>query len=196
MHPWLVLFHIVAAFAFVLSHGASSAVALVLRRQNDAERVRALLELSRSTAVAMYVSLALMLASGILVGFSGHWWSQIWIWLSLGLLVLIGVSMSILGSYYFNQVRVAVGLPPTYGGKQSDVAQEPAAPEELHALLRSRRPIAVSVIDVAGLVVILWLMVLKPFLSTAPIAPEMILGLTGSNLLTTGRNSDIHGTEP
>ena len=70
--------------------------------------------------------------------------------------------MSILGSNYFNQVRGAVGMPPTRGGEKN-ANQELAAPEELAALLRSKRPVAVSVIGIAGLVAILYLMVLKPF---------------------------------
>ena len=35
--------------------------------------------------------------------------------------------------------------------------------EEFAALLRSKRPVAVSLIGIAGLVAILYLMVLKPF---------------------------------
>ena len=162
MYLWWVFFHVLAAFLFVLSHGAAAAVALTLRRQREPDRIRALLVLSSSTMVVMYVSLLATLATGINVGFKGHWWGQSWIWIALVLLVIIGMSMSILGSNYFNQVRESVGMPPTRGGEKN-ANQKPATPEELDALLRSKRPVAVSVIGIAGLVAILYLMVLKPF---------------------------------
>ena len=160
MHIWLVFLHIASAFIFVLAHGASAAVALTLRRESDSVRIRALLELSGSTLVASGVSLVMVLVTGIALGFTGHWWGTVWIWASLVLLVLIGAAMSIMGSAYFNEVRAAVGMPSGYGG---DAPPEQASPAELKALLRSWRPVAVSVIGVVGLLVILWLMTLKPF---------------------------------
>ena len=160
MHIWLVFLHIASAFIFVLAHGASAAVALKLRRESDSVRIRALLELSGSTLVASGVSVVMVLVTGIALGFTGHWWGTVWIWASLVLLVLIGAAMSIMGSAYFNEVRAAVGLPSGYGG---DAPPEQASPAELEALLRSWRPVAVSVIGVVGLLVILWLMTLKPF---------------------------------
>ena len=165
MYTWLVFFHILTAFLFVLAHGASATVALALRSQREPERVRALLELSKNTLGVMVVSLLLALGTGIWAGFKGGWWDEGWIWASLVLLVVVGASMSVLGSNHFNQVRAAVGLPPTYGGKKDDAPQELASPEELHSILQSRRPIAVSAIGIAGLIVILWLMTLKPSLA-------------------------------
>ena len=163
LYPWLVFLHVLSAFVFVLSHGASATVAVALRWQREPERIRALLDLSAGTVGVSGGSLVLTLVTGIIVGFAGHWWGRGWIWASLVLLVATGAAMSILGAYYFNQVRGAVGLLPTYGGKKGDAPPAPASPEELEALLRSRRPIAVSVIGIVGLVAILWLMVLKPF---------------------------------
>ena len=101
-----------------------------------------------------------MLGSGIALDFTGNWWGRVRIWASLVLLVLIGTAMSIMGSAYFNEVRTAVGLPSGYGG---DAPPEQASPAELEALLRSWRPVAVSVTGVVGLLVILWLITLKPF---------------------------------
>ena len=71
MYTWLVFFHIVTAFLFVLAHGASAAVALALRSQREPERVRALLELSKNTLGVMVVSLLLALGTGIWAGFKG-----------------------------------------------------------------------------------------------------------------------------
>ena len=163
MYLWIVFLHVLGAFGFLLAHGASFAVALRLRSERNPERVRALLDLSGGTLVVMYGSLLLLLATGIWAGFRGHWWGQGWIWAALGLLVVIALAMSILGSAYFNKVREAVGLPSLYDKKKLPLRQDTVDPDDLDALLRSWRPILVSIIGVTGLVAMLWLMVLKPF---------------------------------
>ena len=58
-------------------------------------------------------------------------------WASLGLLVVIALAMSILGSAYFNKVREAVGLPSLYDKKKLSLRQDPLDPDDLDALLRS-----------------------------------------------------------
>ena len=163
MYLWIVFLHVLGAFGFLLAHGTSFAVALRLRSERNPERVRALLDLSGGTLAMMYVSLLLLLATGIWAGFRGHWWGQGWMWASLGLLVVIALAMSILGSSHFNKVREAVGLPSLYDRKKQALRQDLLDPDDLDALLRSWRPILVSIIGVTGLVVMLWLMVLKPF---------------------------------
>ena len=69
MYQWLVFVHVIAAFAFVMSHGVSAAVALTLRFQRGPDRVSALLELSGKMLIVMYVSLLLVLATGVWAGF-------------------------------------------------------------------------------------------------------------------------------
>ena len=149
MYQWLVFVHVIAAFVFVMSHGVSAAVALTLRFQRGPDRVRALLELSGETLIVMYVSLLLVLATGVWAGFrpgsSGSWWDSRWIWASLGVLVVMWLLMGGLATRYFDQLRRAVGLPPVQGGKKGQDA-ELATPEELEALLRSSKPIVVAII--------------------------------------------------
>ena len=111
----------------------------------------------------MFVSLLLVLGTGVWARFRGGWWAAGWIWTSLVLLVAIAAAMGVWGTPYFDQVRSAVGLGPIHAGKNHDPAQELATPEELDALLRSRRPIAVTVLGIVGLGAIIWLMMLKPF---------------------------------
>ena len=64
---------------------------------------------------------------------------------------------------YFDRLRTAVGLSPVQGGRKADSGPRQASPEELDALLRSSKPIIVAVVGIAGLIALLWLMVLKPF---------------------------------
>lgn len=141
----------VGAIGFLAAHGATAAVAMRLRKERDPAKIRALLGLSHSTRPWMYVSLLVLLAAGVVGGFLGHWWSDGWIWTALILLlVLLGAAFPLAVPYYV-RVRRAVA-------EGSDTP-----PEELASLLLSPRPIVIAVVETAGLVVIVWLMVLKPF---------------------------------
>lgn len=68
-HLFWKLLHIMGAFGFVAAHGGTAAVALRLRREREPDRIRALLELSRSTRSVMYWSLLVLLVAGIANGF-------------------------------------------------------------------------------------------------------------------------------
>ena len=163
MHLWLVFLHVIAAFAFILAHGGTAAVTVVLRRQTEIERIRALLDLSKSTRLAAGLSVMAVLATGIAVGFTGDWWGTVWIWASLALLVLVAVAMTLLGGRYFDQVRRAVGLPELYATGRREAPDGAGTPEEIAAALDSWRPMTVSLVGVIGLGLFVWLMVLKPF---------------------------------
>jgi len=158
-----VLFiHIFFGFLYMLSHGASATVAYRLRHEGSLERVRALLDLSRSSFTLMYLALLAMLLGGIALGFLGRFWSSGWIWASLVLLVVILVVMGLMASRHFHRVRKAAGLPYLDGSKEHPPV-DPASPEELRQLLQSGRPHLITLISIGGWAVILWLMIFKPF---------------------------------
>jgi len=162
LYPWLVFLHIAGALMFVLGHGASAMAAMRLRSEREPERVRALLDLSSGSLTLAYVGLLLLLVAGIAAGFGGGWWGRIWIWSSLVLLVVIAGAMYPLGSQYYAKVRHAVGLR-TYQDKKDDPDPVPSSPQELDSLLTSSRPALLAAMGGIGLLVILWLMVFKPF---------------------------------
>src|SRR5574340_1063190 len=93
MYMWVVFAHILGVFGFLLAHGSAAAVTFRLRKERNIERIRALLDLSRSVAIIARVSLLIVLLAGIALGFIGHWWGRGWIWASLGVFVLMSVSM-------------------------------------------------------------------------------------------------------
>lgn len=160
LYPWIVLLHIVGAFVFAISHGVSGFAAFAIRAaRQDAPRVRALLELSGYSLGTMYVGLLMLLVGGIWAGIYANHFARGWIWAALVVLVLITVAMYAMATRYYARVRQAVGLP-------SSLDKEPAgsAPAgSLEALLDNRRPEALITIGGVGLLVILWLMVVKPF---------------------------------
>jgi MFS family permease len=162
MYRWIVFLHIVGLVGFLLSHGASVSMAFALRRERKLERIHALLDLSGSSFGAMSGSLLLLLISGIIAGFMGNWWSYGWIWLSLGLLIALWLVMGIFGSRHYTEIRKATGFEYMEYGKRRP-AGEPASPEEMEALLSRPRPVLLAVTGIGGVVVILWLMMFKPF---------------------------------
>lgn len=162
MYSWLVFLHIAGALGFMLAHGASASAAFALRRERRLERVQALLELSASSYGVMCLSLLVLLVSGIAAGFLGGWWGRGWIWASLGLLIAIGVAMSVWGSRIYGGARKAAGLPYFENGKQQPPLR-PAGAAEIEARLAQGHPLPLTAIGLGGLGVILWLMVFKPF---------------------------------
>ncbi|HEX2221876.1 MAG TPA: hypothetical protein VHK06_05075, partial [Candidatus Limnocylindria bacterium] len=108
MYPWLVFIHIAGVLAFTLAHGASVSVMFAIRSERSRPRIRTLLALSGASMTGFYVSIAVLLAGGVLAGFIGNWWRMLWIWLSLGLFVAIMAAMFPLARSYFRRVSHAV----------------------------------------------------------------------------------------
>jgi len=162
MYRWIVFLHVVGLFGFLLSHGVSVSVAFALRRERKLERIHALLDLSSRSFVAMSGSLLLLLISGIIAGFMGNWWSYGWVWLSLGLLIVIWLIMGFFGSRHYGEIRKATGFEYMEYGKRQP-AGEPASAEEMEVLMSRPRPVLLAVTGIGGLVIILWLMMFKPF---------------------------------
>jgi hypothetical protein len=160
IYPWIVLLHIVGAFVFAVAHGVSTFAAFAIRAaKRDPGRVRTLVELSGSSLGAMYVGLVMLLIGGIWAGMYAGYFARGWIWAAIVVLVVVVAAMYLMGSRYYARVRQAVGLP-------SMVEKEPAGaagPELLDPLLTNRVPEILMAIGGVGLLVLLWLMVVKPF---------------------------------
>ena len=159
-YPWVVLAHVIGAFAFVFAHGVSAFVAFRLRAARSPEQVSTLIGLSSSSITLAYVSLLVILVSGVAAGFMGDWWGRPWIWLSIGLLLAIATAMYLVGTTYYIQVRHAVGLAAPQDPKGT--VFEPLGPDALARLLDSRRPELLAAIGGGGLTVLIALMVIKP----------------------------------
>lgn len=147
---WVFL-NVAGVLGFVAAHGASSVVALRVRREREPGRIRAMLDLSRSTLRLMYWSLVLLLLGGIAAGFDGHWWGWGWIWAALGLLLALTAFLGAAAGPHYGRIRRAIRA----------AGPEPAP--SLEALLRSPRPLVLAVVGTGGILAILALMIFKPF---------------------------------
>ncbi len=163
MHEWWVFVHVVGAFAFVLAHGVSSGVGMRLRRERDPQRIRALLDLSEASRGLTYWSSLVLLVGGIVSGFLGNWWGQGWIWAALGLFVALMAAAVALAVPYYRRVRESVGLQSARQRRRGIPPGPPAEPEEVEALLSSPRGLVIAAVGTIALLVLVWLMVLKPF---------------------------------
>jgi hypothetical protein len=161
MYGFVVLLHVLGAFAFVAAHGVSMFAAFRLRGERDRTRQATLLEQSQIGVGASYVGLLLLLIAGILAGFMGDHWGRAWIWASLGTLIAVAVLMYVIATPFYGRMRAAAGVGGM--GEARDRFKPPATEADLDALPGSMRPMLLAAVGGIGLVVIIWLMLLKPF---------------------------------
>jgi hypothetical protein len=161
MYQWVVLLHVIGAFAFVAAHGVSMVAVFQLRAERDRARQAALLELSGLGIGLMYIGLLVLLVAGILAGFMGDHWGRLWIWTALGTLVVVTVVMYVVATPFYGRMRAAAGI-----GQNAERAAQykpPATEADLNALATSSRPYVLATVGGIGLVAIVWLMIVKPF---------------------------------
>jgi Na+/melibiose symporter-like transporter len=161
LYPWWVYLHVLGAFVFAFAHGTTMVAAIHIRSTRDLGEVRTLLNLSQVAIGVMYGGLALLLIGGIAAGIVGNHFGSGWIWAAIVLLVLTIVAMYLLATPFYRRLRVAVGanLPDPRMAEGTP----PTSPAELEAILGSNRPMVLAAVGLIGFVVILWLMLFKPF---------------------------------
>jgi hypothetical protein len=159
MDRWLVLAHVAAALGLMLAHGVHTTVMWRFRREPDPEIALAFFRVVPRTTL-IRVLLVLIVLTGVAGGFVSQYWGQGWIWTSLVLLALISEAMRRWGGGYYGRISAAA---------ETAIAARTADPDSstwqvgYDAARLSWHPAGVSAIGLGGLLVILWLMVLKPF---------------------------------
>ena len=136
--------HITGVGIFLFGHGISGGTSIALGWKPSLEASRALLQLSIWSARIMYPGLLLLLVTGVWMGFDGSWWGRGWIWASIVVLVVVASTMGFLSRHYH-------------------MAREAKTDAEVTTNLAGVRPGAIALIGVAGLFVLFFLMVFKPF---------------------------------
>lgn len=160
--PWIVFIHVAAAFVFAAGHGVTMYVAYAVRRETDRARMATLLDISGWALGSASVGMLVLLIAGILAGIVGNSWGRAWIWVSLVLFIAIGIAMTPIGGAWFSKLRVALGQR-TRSFKPGDPDPVPVSDQELAALQASNAPELLLVVGGGGFLVILYLMMFKPF---------------------------------
>ncbi|HEV2236645.1 MAG TPA: hypothetical protein VGR57_08300 [Ktedonobacterales bacterium] len=158
MYQWLVLFHLVGVFSFLLAHGVSAFVIFRVPAEKDVTALRTLLNLSMRAQIVATISLVVLLIFGVWAAFVGSQWSHGWPWAALGVLVVVWGAMSGEAGRTMRGLRAAVG----FAGPNKPMGQ-PGTPEQIAAAQVRVRPAISATIGGVGLLALLWLMVLKPF---------------------------------
>lgn len=160
--PWLIFIHILGAITFFLAHGTSIAMALQLRRETDFARIRALLDLSMSTIVVMFIAFMVMGISGLSMPFILKIWNKGWIWASIVLMIVVFLYMAFMNDKRYKHLRRMVGLPYMIRGDRFP-AEEPASQAEVEAHIQKLNVNELALIGLGLPLIVLWLMVFKPF---------------------------------
>lgn len=159
---WIVFLHVVGAFLFVAGHGVSIAVIYRIRAERDPARLQAYLDLSAWSLNLAGVGLLFILLFGIIAGIVAGSWGHAWIWVSLVLFLVIGGLMTPFGGIPLSKIRVALGQR-TRGMKPGDPDPVPLPIDQIVPMLDALRPGGLALIGGGGFVVILYLMMFKPF---------------------------------
>ncbi|HLF60879.1 MAG TPA: DUF2269 family protein [Acidimicrobiia bacterium] len=154
MYRWWKLIHLVGVVGFMAAHGTSIASTLLLRSIRHPQRIAGILQLSAATVGAFYAFTLILLIGGIGAGFDGSWWGQGWIWVSLVLLVALGVLMFPMARGYFRRVRLIIDL------MESGTI---VSPQDFARVLASGKPLLIAGTGSVTIFLILYLMVMKPF---------------------------------
>jgi uncharacterized membrane protein len=153
-YNWWKFIHLIGVVAFMAAHGTSMAATVMVRRMRDPQRISGVLQLSATTVLAFYVSTLVLLVGGIGAGLQGRWFEQGWIWLSMGLFVAIGILMFPMARGYFRRIRTVIEL------MESGTA---VTQEDLVGVLDSGNPMITVATGSVVILLIVYLMVLKPF---------------------------------
>jgi hypothetical protein len=151
MYAWLVYLHLVGLVVFLAAHGASMFASFRIRVERDPRVVAALLATSQEATRVMYIGLLLLGVGGLGAAGSGGLLLARWVVASYIVLVLVLVGMYAIASPYYVSLRQLVGD-----------GRGPVDDRALGRALDSRRPEALMAIGLVGLLVLVWLMVLKP----------------------------------
>ena len=162
LYLWIKFIHVAASVTFIMGHGAAIAFSFRVKKEKSIERVGAMLDLASSMWQVYMLSWLVLMAAGIANGFMGNWWSRGWIWVSLILMLAITIWMFIVGNNTYHPLRKAFGMP--YRTSKGDFpAEEPLPEAERDALVAATRPMELLAVGYGGFILILWLMIFKPF---------------------------------
>jgi MFS family permease len=159
---WIVFLHVLGAFLFVAGHGVSMFAVFQARKERDRGRLTALLDLSGWSIGIATAGMLLLLLAGIVAGVVLQSWGHWWIWISLALFLVIGMAMTPIGGGYMRGLRAGLGQPPR-NAKPGDPEPVAVSDAELAALQASNRPELLLAVGGGGFLVILYLMMFRPF---------------------------------
>lgn len=165
VYSWIVYVHVSAAFGFVLAHGVAVFAAFRIRAECDRARIAAMLDLATASHGLMYASLVTLVVAGLTAGVMGGWFGRLWIGASIGVLLIVMAAMMLIATRHYLILRQLVGasISSREADRRVPLPKSDSVDAELAARLRSRHPEMLAAIGGGGLLIVIWLMLAKPF---------------------------------
>jgi uncharacterized membrane protein len=154
VYQWLVALHLLGLVVFVMCHGVSMFVAFRVRREPNRDVIAALLGLSSRANQVMYVGLIALIVGGLGAGWNAGLLTASWVVASYVVLIVTFVIMSAVGSGFYYPLRDGLA-----GTEKTARLDDEALTRTLST---SRRPEVLAAVGMTALVILVWLMVLKP----------------------------------
>jgi hypothetical protein len=155
MYAWFVFAHLLGLVIFAICHGASVFMAFRLRGERDPIVVDSLLKVGQLSIGPMYIGLLLLAIGGLGAAWNQNLWGNPWVIASISVFVVVLVAMWSVGSPYYMGLRKSLEARGPDGGPSIDRS-------ELARMLDTRRPDVLTALGTVGLVLLVWLMVIKP----------------------------------
>jgi hypothetical protein len=158
MYNWIVYLHVVVIFIFLIQHAAEIWVSFKLRQQKEPEGIFATYAFMPDNNVRnLRITYSLIIITGMAAGFITTWWRQGWMWTALAIMIVIIIVMRRVSDIYLNAVDAIAETALKNKG-------DPSTPAKFVSDLKARRePEILSAISALGGLIILWLMMFKPF---------------------------------
>lgn len=154
-YPWFVLLHLIGLVIFAVCHGASIFMAYQVRGQRDPATVAAILGIGGRSIGPMYIGILLLAVGGLGAAAGGDLWTEPWVIASIIVFIVVLVVMWAIASPYYMGLRKSLEVVDADGRPTID-------PDTLATQLSSRRLDALAAVGFGGLLILIWLMVLKP----------------------------------
>jgi hypothetical protein len=155
---WLLFVHVATVLAFLLGHGVQVGVMWRQRQEADPGRNLAFFEVLPSSLPLRILGAGVVL-SGLLLTTAMSLWSRAWVWLSIGALAVIWVVMWRYAGAYYDALETAGARAIEAAG----TAEEPSARAAWDRARLGPEPAILTIVGIGGLLVILWLMMFRPF---------------------------------
>jgi len=160
-YPWVVVGHVILVILAFGAHGVSAFAMFRVKQETDRQRMIGVLDLSQVALIGAGIALLIAVVLGIVAALMGGHFARLWTWASIVIVVLVWIAMTPMAANPMNRVRQALGQPSRLDGKAPP--PPPATDAELAAAQAKLRPELVAAIGIGAIVLLVWLMELKPF---------------------------------
>ena len=157
MYPWIVNLQVIVLFLVSIPNAGAIFLTYKLRERKEPAGIYAgySFMVDQNTR-NLRITFSLIIVTGMIAGFISPWWRQGWMWTALGVMILLWILMRRIGSRYLTAVDAIAEAALKNKDNPSNT--------KFRSVLKARRePELLSAISVIGGLIIMWLMMFKPF---------------------------------